>query len=340
MPRKSFRKPTQTDVAKLANVSQTTVSLVLNDAETASIPEETRLKVLEAIQTLGYIPNSAARTLRTNRTFTLACIIPDITNPFYPAFVSGLQAEAEQNGYEVIIYNTHGSAEKEAKYLRFIQEGRVDGVIGVFFFTQARDLLPLFEQNIPVVRLEVRRHNSGSWPLDNIFVDNVKAAFTATEYLLSKGHRQIAMITGQDGPRSARKEGYLQALETAPNPCKPWIQDVYVFGEEGGYAGMQAILQKGELPSAVFAGNDLMAIGAMNAIRESGLKIPDGIAVMGFDDIAAARMVSPALTTIRQCQDEIGKRAAALLIARLNQDAPLHGRVIEMPFELIVRDSA
>lgn len=340
MQKKSFRKPTQTDVAKLAGVSQTTVSLVLNDVVTASIPEETRKKVLEAIQTLGYIPNSAARILRTNRTFTLACIIPDITNPFYPAFVSGIQAEAEQKGYEVIIYNTHGSADKEAKYLRSMLEGRVDGVIGVFFFTKARDLLPLFEQNIPVVRLEVRRHRGGSWPLDNIFVDNVRAAFTATTYLISKGHQKIAMITGQDGPRNARKEGYLQALETTPKPLQPWLQDVSVFDEEGGYGGMKVILEKGEIPSAVFAGNDLMAIGAMNAIREANLIIPKDIAVMGFDDIAAARMISPALTTIRQCQDDIGKRAAALLVTRLNQDEPLDGRVVEMPFELIVRDSA
>lgn len=335
-----YRKPTQLDVAKLAGVSQTTVSLVLNNTETASIPEETKQKVLDAIKILGYIPNSAARILRTKRTYTLACIIPDITNPFYPAFVNGIQTEAEQNGYEVIIFNTHSSAEKEAKFLRSIQEGRVDGVIGVFFYTQARDFLPLFDKNIPVVRLEVRRHNSGTWPLDNIFVDNVKAAFTATQYLISRRHRHIAMITGQDGPRNARKEGYLQALRTTPEACQPWIQDVYIFDEKGGYGGMKAILEQGKIPSAVFAGNDLMAIGAMNAIREAGLKIPDDIAIMGFDDIAAARMVSPALTTIRQCQDEIGIRAAALLLERLDQDEYVEGRVVEMPFELVVRDSA
>jgi LacI family transcriptional regulator len=336
----SYRKPTQADVAKLAGVSQTTVSLVLNNTETTSIPEETRQKVLNAIQTLGYIPNSAARRLRTSRSFTLACIIPDITNPFYPTFVSGIQSEAEQKGYEVTIYNTHGSADKEAKFLHAVQDGRVDGVIAVFFYTRACDLLPLFELDIPVVRLEVCRHHSGPWPLDNIFVDNAKAAFTATDYLVKKGHRRIAMITGQDGPRHARKEGYLHALRRLPEPCQPWIQDVHIFDEEGGYAGMRAILAKGEIPTAVFAANDLMAIGAMTAIRDFGLDIPEGIAVMGFDDIAAARMVSPALTTIRQCQDEIGRRAAALLIERLNQAEALPGRVVEMPFELMVRDSA
>jgi LacI family transcriptional regulator len=171
-------------------------------------------------------------------------------------------------------------------------------------------------------------------------VDNVKAAFMATNYLISRGHQRIAMITGQDGPRFARKEGYLQALKSAPEPYQPWIQEVTVFDEEGGYTGMKAIFEKEEIPSAVFAGNDMMAIGAMNAIRDSGFRIPDEIAIIGFDDITAARMVSPALTTIRQCQDEIGRRAAALLIERLSQEEMFDGRVVEMPFELVVRDSA
>lgn len=340
MSAKAHRKPTQFDVAKLSGVSQTTVSLVLNDVETSSIPEDTRRKVLEAIQTLGYVPNSAARILRTNRTYTLACIIPDITNPFYPALVSGIQTEAEQHGYDVIIYNSHGSGEKEAKYLRSIREGRVDGVIGVFFYTQVSDLVPLFDQNIPVVRLEVRRHTGGSWPLDSLFVDNIRAAQTATDYLISKGHRTIAMITGQDGPRNARTEGYLKALAAAPEPLLPWLQVASVFDRTGGYMEMKAILDKGEVPSAVFAANDLMAIGVMDALREAGLRVPEDVAVVGFDDIAAARMISPALTTIRQHQDEIGKRAAALLLERLAQAEPLDGRVVEMPFELMRRESA
>ncbi|MBE2220388.1 MAG: LacI family DNA-binding transcriptional regulator [Anaerolineae bacterium] len=340
MQKKSSYKPTQSDVAALAGVSQTTVSLVLNDEDIASIPPETRKKVLDAIETLGYVPNSAARILRTNRTFALACIIPDITNPFYPTFVNGIQDEAEQNGYEVIIYNTHGLAEKEAKVLKTIQEGRVDGMIGVFFHAKAQDFLPLLTRQIPVVRLEVRQHQSGSWPLDSIFIDNVKAAHAATSYLISEGHKQIALITGWDGPARARREGYLQALESATEPYTPWIQDISIFNEEGGYAGMQAILKEGQVPSAVFAGNDLLAIGAMQAIKAAGLRIPQDVAVVGFDDIQVARLISPSLTTIRQAQDEIGKRAAALMIERLQREDHFDGRVIEMPFELIIRESA
>lgn len=334
------RKPTQYDVARRAGVSQTTVSLVLNNPETPSVPEETREKVFAAIRSLGYVPNFTARMLRTSRTLTLACIIPMITNPFYPAFVSGVQEMAEQKGYDVIIYNTHSSAEREARFLQSVQQGRVDGVIGVFFYTRARDLLPLFEKNIPVVRLEVRKHSGGEWPLDNIYVDNSAAAYQAVTYLVNRGHRPIAMLTGPDGPRNARRDGYLRALAESAVPHKPLLQETGSYDEIGGFTGMQRLLAEGHRPVAVFAANDLMAIGAIKAIRDAGLRIPADIAVVGFDDIPAARLIYPPLTTIHQDQGEMGRRAAGLLIERLEGKSPPEGRSVEMPFELIVRESA
>jgi LacI family transcriptional regulator len=334
------RKPTQYDVAREAGVSQTTVSLVLNNPDIQAVPEETRQKVFEAINKLGYVPNSTARMLRTNRTHTLACIIPMITNPFYPAFVSGIQDTAEARGYEVITYNTHGSAEKEAKFLQSVQQGRADGVIGVFFFMRAHDLFPVLEKGIPVVRLETHRQRTGEWPLDNIYVDNASAAFTAVDYLISKGHRRIAMITGPGGPRNARREGYLQALSRHGEGFDQQVEEVSSYDEVGGYQGMQRLLEGEQRPQAIFAANDLMAIGAMKAILDAGLRIPDDIAVVGFDDIPAAQLVTPALTTIRQAQEEIGRKAAELLLERLSGEETGDGRVIEMPFELIKRSSA
>jgi LacI family transcriptional regulator len=336
----SQRKPTQYDVAREAGVSQTTVSLVLNNPDILAVPGETRQKVFEAIKKLGYVPNSTARMLRTNRTNTLACIIPMITNPFYPAFVSGIQDAAEKQGYEVITYNTHGNAEKEAKFLQSVQQGRADGVIGVFFYMRARDLFPLLEKNIPVVRLETHRQRTGEWPLDNIYVDNASAAFTATDYLISKGHRRIAMITGPGGPRNARREGYLQALSRHNNGLESLIEEVSSYDEIGGYQGMQRLIESGQPPQAVFAANDLMAIGVMQAILDAGLSVPDDIAVVGFDDIPAARLVTPGLTTIRQSQEVMGCKAAELLLERLSGKETGDGRVIEMPFELIIRNSA
>jgi LacI family transcriptional regulator len=317
------KKPTQFDVARMAGVSQTTVSLVFNNPATLSVPPETREKVREAIRALGYTPNTAARALRTARTNILACIIPMITNPFYPAFVSGVQDAAEENGYEVITYNTHNSQEKEAKVVQSVLQGRADGVVGVFFHLRARDLQPLFDQDIAVARLEVRRHSD------------------ATNYLIRRGHRRIAMLTGFFGPREARREGYLQALNNLGKDFASQVVEVSSYDEKGGYEGMLHILrQGGEQPSAIFAANDLVAIGAVKAAREHGLRVPEDISVIGFDDIPAAALVTPALTTIHQFQQEMGARAAQLVIERLNGDAPEGGRVVEMPYELVVRESA
>jgi len=335
-----YRKPTQYDVAKAAGVSQTTVSLVLNNPEISAVPEETRQKVFDAVRRLGYVVNSTARMLRTSRTFTLACIIPMITNPFYPAFVSGIQELAEDKGYDVITYNTHDSPEKETHFLESVQKGRVDGVIGVFFYSRARDMLPLFEKGLPVVRLEVRRHSGGEWPLDNIYVDNVAAARTATAYLIEQGHHRIAMLTGPGGPRDARREGYQHALANCSPAITPMVVESDSYDETGGYEGMQRILANSQAPEAVFAANDLMAIGAIQAIRRANLSVPDDIAVVGFDDISAAQLVTPALTTIRQFKEAMGKRAAQLLIDRLEGSVTGDGRSIEMPFELVIRDSA
>jgi LacI family transcriptional regulator len=334
------RKPTQYDVAREAGVSQTTVSLVLNNPDILAVPDETRQKVFEAIKKLGYVPNSTARMLRANRTFTLACIIPMITNPFYPAFVSGIQDTAEGQGYEVITYNTHGKAEKEEKFLQSVQQGRADGVIGVFFHMRARDLFPLLEKNIPVVRLETHRQRTGEWPLDNVYVDNASAAFTATDYLISKGLRSIAMVTGPGGPRNARRDGYLRALSQQEKGHEPQIVEVSTYDEIGGYQGMQRLLESEQRPQAVFAANDLMAIGAMKAIFNAGLRVPDDISVIGFDDIPAAQLVTPSLTTIRQAQEEMGRKAAELLLERLSGKETGDGRVVEMPYELIKRSSA
>src|SRR5262245_56230237 len=145
--RNGRRRPTQADVARHAGVSQTTVSHVLNQSGTIAVPEETRQRILAAVEALGYIPDRTARSLRTRKTYTIASIIPDITNPFYPAFERGIQDIANQHGYDLITYNTDGVAEKELRCLASIQQGRVDGVIVVLFHLSARDLLPLLDMN-------------------------------------------------------------------------------------------------------------------------------------------------------------------------------------------------
>lgn len=333
------KRPTQADVARLANVSQAMVSYVLNGNTSISIPLETRQRVLDAIQALGYQPNRTARSLRTSKTYTIGVIIPDITNPFYPAFERGIQDVADQREYDVITYNTDGLAEKEQKYIQSMQEGRVDGIVSVLFHTSAPALFPLLDQNIPIVRLEATRKDAGERPLDNIYLDNVAAARTAVQYLIDRGHRRIGILAGHEGPIRYRFLGYCQALEHAGIAVAENLVQTSDFNEAGGYAAMRALLQLDSRPTAVFATNDLMAMGAYLAIKEAGLRIPQDVAVIGFDNIPTAKLVSPPLTTIDQFQRDVGRRAATMLFERLNGLAPPTGRSEEHPHQLIVRES-
>jgi len=336
------KRPTQADVAKRADVSQAMVSYVINNNSAVTIPDETRNRILGAMNDLGYVPNIAARRLRSSKTYTIAGAIPDITNPFYPAFERGIQDTADRFGYDLIMVNTDGDAEREHKFLASMLQGRVDGVVGVFFHLRAMDLFPLIEQQIHVLRLESMPKVPGVMPLDNIYIDNIAASRTAVEFLIGKGHRRIAMLTSHEGPARFRVLGYREALEAHHIDFDNMLLSFGTYSEEGGYQAMGSLLQNGGRPSAVFAANDLMAMGAMIAIREAGLVIPDDIAVMGFDDIPTAKLVYPALTTVTQFQRDLGKRAAEMLFERLDGTASHTGtgRSQEMPYELIVRDSA
>ena len=341
MSRETTKKTrvTQADVARHANVSQAMVSYVVNN-NTISIPDETRERIQTAMEELGYVPNIMARRLRSSKTFTVAGIIPDITNPFYPAFERGIQDTVEQHGYDLIMVNTDGTAERERKCLNSMLQGRVDGIIGVFFHLGVKELRSLLDQKIYVVRLEAMPKKTGSLPLDNIYIDNVAASRMAVEYLIKQGHSQIGMLTSLEGPARFRETGYRETLKAYQMPVDDALISIGAYSEDGGYHAMKKLLEKKPLPSAIFAANDLMAMGAMIAIREAGLSIPDDIAVMGFDNIPAAKLVYPALTTIAQFQHQLGQRAAHMLMERLNNEVPEAGRSESMPYELVIRDSA
>jgi LacI family transcriptional regulator len=316
------------------------VSYTLNGRYTVSVPAETRERILAAATTLGYVPNSAARSLRMDKTYTVATIIPDITNPFYPAFQRGIQDVVEQHGYDLILYNSDGAQEKEQAALISVQRRGVDGLIGVFFHTSVKQMLPLVEMGMAIVRLEPGQKRAGSLPIDNLFVDSEAAVKAATRYLIEKGYRRIAMLAGTSGPARLRIEGYREALAERGIAFDPALLSVNEFTEAGGYLAMQPLLAKTPRPDAVFASNDMMAFGAVTAVKAAGLDIPRDLALMGFDDIPADRLVSPALTTVTQFQSRLGQRAAELLFERLNGHAPASGRSIEMPFEIVVRESA
>lgn len=336
-------KPTQADVALRAGVSQAMVSYVLNNNSELSIPLETRQRILSVIDELGYVPDSIARSLRTRRTLTIACVIPDITNPFHTVFAQGVQEIAEQYNYDLLLYSTNRMVEKEWKSLSILRQGRVDGVIITPLHLKAQDLLPVLA-NIPVVVQGplVMPLQVDDYPLDSLRVNDRAAADAAVSFLIERGHTHIGLIAGQKGtpPRQEREAGYLQALSRNQIEVDAsFIQDSD-FREAGGYHSMQTLLQVSPRPTAVFAISDLMAVGALVAVKEAGLKIPDDIALVGFDDIPIAKLVNPALTTIAQFQGKMGRRAAEMLFERLTGTMIGMGRREEMPFELIIRESA
>jgi LacI family transcriptional regulator len=329
------KKATQRDVARGAGVSQATVSLILGGSPTHR--SATAARVLEVARDLGYAPNRPAQALRTQRTRTIAVAMPDICNPFFPSLLKGVQMIAERAGYDVIAINTEGAAERERRFLTWSLEGRVDGVVGIFFTQRADDFSPLVAAGVGVVRIESARKSAGDLPIDNIYVDNRAAAAAATRYLIERGHRRIAMIAGPTGPQAERAAGYVMAL--AERGLESDIADGAEFSEEEGRRAAAALIDRAERPTAIFAANDLMAIGAMSALRERGLKVPGDVAVIGFDDIFIARLVTPALTTVSQFQQDIGIKAAETLLDRLRGAKSLRGTSLEMPFRLIERDS-
>jgi LacI family transcriptional regulator len=198
------------------------------------------------------------------------------------------------------------------------------------------------EQNIPVVFWRGRPSPEEDLILDTIFVDNIALAKTSVSYLIKKGHTRIGMIAGLENtpPRQNRIRGFCEALKEYNLPMDEVLIQGGDFTEKGGYEGMKKLLKLKPPPTAVFAANDLMALGAMMVMREVGLKIPDDIALIGIDDIPAAKLVHPPLTTISQMQENIGRQAAEMIFERISGTAPEKPRLVEMPFELIVRESA
>jgi LacI family transcriptional regulator len=336
----SSRRPTQEDVAKLAGVSQAVVSQVLNKND-ISITPNTRQRVLDAIDQLGYVPNKSAQSLRTKKTKMIASIIPDITNPFYPAFQRGIQSVTNQKNYDLIIYDTDEKEENEKRSLKSLEQANVDGAIISLFHHGIDDLKPLIEQGIPVVYWwggPVEKNLA----IDLIFVDNVAMAKTAVSYLIEKGHTRIGMIAGLENtpPRQDRIRGFREALREHNLALEETLIQDGDFTETGGYQGMKKLLRLDPRPTAVFASNDLMALGAMLAMREENLRIPEDVALIGLDDIPAAKLVHPSLTTMTQMQEDIGRIAAEMIFERIEGTAPDKSRLIEMPYKLIERESA
>ncbi|GAA4088678.1 substrate-binding domain-containing protein [Nonomuraea soli] len=329
-------RPSITRVAELAGVSATTVSHTLNGRR--PVAEETRRRVLRAIDELGYRPNVLARGLRTSRSQTIGLIIPDITNPFYPALARGFQDVLGPAGYDQIIGNTDGDRNLERAAIEQMIARQVDGLAFAVFHTHAEDLMPAIEAGIPVVRLGGRLAQRG---VDLVHSDDEGGAAEATRYLLSRGYRRIGFVCGAqaEGPAAERVAGYRAALGDAGHAPSDLV--VYTdFSRAGGAEGASRLLDLPHPPDAVLCANDLMAIGALDTAGARGLRVPDDLAVMGFDDIEAAGLVSPGLTTMANPAREIGRASATRLLERLEGRLAEPYSEIVIPARLVRRRSA
>lgn len=326
-----------TDVAARAGVSVTTVSHTLSRRRPVS--EATRERVLAAIAELGYEPNDLARSMRSQRTNTIALVIPDITNPFYTSVARGLQDAIRPESYFGIVCNTDADPEIERKTVQQLVKRRVDGITFSGYYQHQDDIEPAVSAGIPVVLLGSHKPETG---YDVVNGADHESGADATRYLISRGHRRIAFITAPagTGAPAVRVAGYHAALAEAGIPAEPELVMRAHVSREGGGTGMNALLDLPQPPDAVIATNDIVAIGAIDAAHTRGLSIPGDIAVMGFDDIEAASLITPKLTTMANQSSQIGQAAGRLLLQRIAGEGPGDPQEVVFSAQLKQRESA
>jgi LacI family transcriptional regulator len=308
----SGSRPTIYDVARLAGVSTATVSRALNG--TAPIAPPTRAAIEAAVEQLGYRPNSIARSLVTKSTQTIALLLPDIANPFYAGLVAGIQAYALAHDRTMLLCTTEGDPEREEQYLQLLRDKQVDGALVDGLVLPPDRIGRFVRDGFPIVCLD-RDIDSSAIPL--VQVDNRLGGRLATEHLLALGHTRIAHVTGARTLHISddRRDGYRDALRDAGVEARHSLVEPGTFTEEGGYLAARALLEREPRLTAIFAANDLSAVGVLNALAEAGHYVPNDVSVVGFDDLRLAAYTSPPLTTIRQPAEEIAQLATELLIA-------------------------
>jgi DNA-binding LacI/PurR family transcriptional regulator len=327
---------TMKDVAKLAGVSLSTVSRVLNDS--SLVREETAKKVEKAVKKLDYQINDSARILRTNTSNLIGVIGAGMERPFLANLLKGIEAEARERGFALIYGDSDGEFKKEQNYLNIMKQKKIDGII-LITTNYYNDLLSIVKNyNIPVV------FASGyiSDPeISCVTVDNVAAAYDMVEFLCQSGHRDIAFIKGPDLDMLASQErvrGVKLALRLSNINYDPAriIEGDFTF--ESGYSAAGKILNKFPDVTAIFAFNDEMAVGAIRYLKEQGIKVPEDISVVGFDGIELGKYINPALTTIKQSGYHLGLKSIEILTKIINKDKIEDNKVF-IPHELVVRES-
>ncbi|MBC7327745.1 LacI family DNA-binding transcriptional regulator [bacterium] len=326
-------KITIKEIAKELGVSPSTVSRALRNHP--AISEGTKKRVRETAERLGYRPNALARGLATRRSKTIGLIVLDISNPFYAEIAEGVEEVVSSNGYSLLLCNSGYDPEKESKYIGVLRERRVEGIIITTLNVALPHIQDLWQNGPPFVPID--------WfPGDNpcVTTNNVEGARQAIEYLLSIGHRDIAYLAGPSQLPGAmdRVEGYRRALHKYGIPFREELVIYENSTAKDGYKGFKELLERGVKFTALFCANDMVAIGAMRAAQEMGVRIPDDISLVGYDDIEIASLLSVPLTTVWQPRKEQGIMAANLLMEMLKEKKkPLQKVVLEQ--KLVIRMS-
>jgi LacI family transcriptional regulator len=328
-------KITIIDVAADAGVSYGTVSRVINND--VHVKQETRERVLEAMERLGFVANRQARSLAGGKSNAIGVLVPDLGTGYIGEIIRGIDAELSLADLDLILYTTHRTATKESNYVANLARGMVDGLLLVLPRSPADYIGTLTKQSFPFVLID---HQGTGRDCPAVGATNWQGAYNATEYLIKLGHSRIGFITGSMdlGCAEDRLAGYQSALRTHHMPEAPELIYEGTFFQPDGYAGASALLELPDPPTAIFASNDVMAMGVMDAVRTRGLRVPDDISIIGFDDIPQASLVRPALTTVNQPLEKMGRVAAQMLTDMLKDPDRAFNRV-ELPTELITRGS-
>ncbi len=322
------------DVAELAEVSISTVSRVMNNHPNVS--EEKREAVKEAVEELNYIPNALAQSLVTKSTKSIGILIADITNDFYSCLVRGIEDVLNEEDYFTILGNTDWDKKKEQNYINYFKRKQIDGFI-LASTTLKKSIIKKLSEELPVVVLD---RDVESDKIDSIRINDYKGGYIAAKHLLNAGYRKVIHLKGPAGIVSAedREKGYLKCMDEAKIANPKVIQGCYM--EECGYKGIKKYLKNNRLkkPLGIFAANDAMAFGVLRYLKETKIKCPEEIGIVGFDDVNFAVYSNPSLTTIHRPINEIGQEAARILLARL-KDKDIEYKSIR-DVKLIKRESS
>ena len=335
MPRRR-QSVTMQDVADLAGVSRQTVSVVVNGRPGISVATQER--VWAAVQELGYYIDAVARSLRTGRTRTIVLIVSDTSSPFIGRLAVDVEDYACASGYSVVLYNTHDDLERETAYFNAAASRGADGVIFISATDECRGVEALRSADIPFVAID-----RVPYPYDGpaVMLDNRKAGLLAGRHLRSLGHVQIAHVSGPTSVRMSRERlaGLRQALADGGSEASLQVETGGGWDYRSGYEAMQRLMSSCPKPTGVFAAADILAIGAMRALREAGQRVPADVSIVGVDDIESAAYQSPPLTTIRQSVSELAELSVKLLLGILSDDDGRPENQIVMEPLLVVRDS-